>query len=142
MLHGSSFSVYSLLSPSPPSLPPPPPLLPLPPPSPPSPPPPLPLSLPPSLPPSLSPPSLALSLPPPSPPPPSPFLPQWPANAAVARCPHCRRRSYLYMRWMRYRAITCAIIGVLFFILASALTVSCTCHGCTLMTCNVDTLVS
>lgn len=46
----------------------------------------------------------------------------WPSDAAVARCPHCRSRSYLYLSWMRYRAIACAVVGILFVLIASALT--------------------
>ncbi|XP_064398513.1 type 1 phosphatidylinositol 4,5-bisphosphate 4-phosphatase-like [Halichondria panicea] len=46
----------------------------------------------------------------------------WPANAAVARCPHCRARSYLSIPWMRYRAFACIITGIILLIVATALT--------------------
>lgn len=46
----------------------------------------------------------------------------WPSNASIARCPHCRGRSYLYSSWMRSRAIASLIIGIVFIIIASALT--------------------
>lgn len=38
----------------------------------------------------------------------------WPAHTAVARCPHCRGRSYINYSWMKYRAMFCVLLGLLF----------------------------
>jgi phosphatidylinositol-4,5-bisphosphate 4-phosphatase len=46
----------------------------------------------------------------------------WPSNAAVARCPHCRGRSYLYSSWMRYRAGVCFTVGILFILISIIIT--------------------
>ncbi|XP_003384576.1 PREDICTED: type 1 phosphatidylinositol 4,5-bisphosphate 4-phosphatase-like [Amphimedon queenslandica] len=40
----------------------------------------------------------------------------WPGNAAVARCPHCSRRSYVNHSWMQSRAIFCFLLGALMLI--------------------------
>lgn len=42
----------------------------------------------------------------------------WPSDASVAKCPHCRTKSYLYAKWMRYRAIFCLTVGLCFIALA------------------------
>jgi phosphatidylinositol-4,5-bisphosphate 4-phosphatase len=46
----------------------------------------------------------------------------WPSNAAVARCPHCRGRSYLYSSWMRYRAGVCFALGAAFILISVIIT--------------------
>ena len=48
------------------------------------------------------------------------FSIQWPAHTAVARCPHCRGRSYINYSWMKYRSMFCALLG-LFFIFAGCI---------------------
>lgn len=42
----------------------------------------------------------------------------WPSNASVAKCPHCRTKSYLYVNWMRYRAFSCLSVGIFLIILS------------------------
>lgn len=46
----------------------------------------------------------------------------WPSNAPVARCPHCRHRSYLYQRWMYNRAVIFLVLGIIFLTITTIVT--------------------
>lgn len=46
----------------------------------------------------------------------------WPRNAAVARCPHCRRTTYIDRSWMKRRAFVCLAIGIILFLIGIAVT--------------------
>ncbi|XP_065913656.1 type 1 phosphatidylinositol 4,5-bisphosphate 4-phosphatase-like [Dysidea avara] len=46
----------------------------------------------------------------------------WPAHEVVARCPHCRCRSYLHRDWMMRRAVILAVIGFIFLAIGIGVT--------------------
>lgn len=62
----------------------------------------------------------------------------WPPNENVARCPHCRCRSYLRRDWMMRRAVISAVLGFILLAIGIGVTVSRLHHGsCTTTSCLV-----